>query len=406
MVFFHVDMDAFYASVEQLDFPEYRGKPVIVGGLPEDRRSVVSTCSYEARAFGVHSAMPVVKAYSLCPHGIFLHGRMGRYREKSREIMNVLCDFSPDVQQISIDEAFIDMTGTERLFGPAESTARRLKQQVKNKTGLTISVGIASTKYLAKIASGMSKPDGLHYVPSGKETEFMQELPLHKVWGIGEKTLARLNESGIYTTKDVFSRSEALLSSLFGSSTGAFLYRAVRGLETETFNETAKSRSISSEETFLFDLEDPYAIDTELLQLSEEVLFRLLAEGWTSKTVHVKIRYEDFTTVSIQETLPRHIATAEDIYERAKQLFYRKWQTGRGVRLLGVGALNLEPALTPRQTELFDFGDGKKQRIEKAVLNIRRKNPESVITKARLLQKAQEREKRRISENGTDKDRN
>ena len=188
-IFLHVDLDAFFASVEQLDHPEYRGKPVIVGGLPQDRRSVVSTASYEARQYGVHSAMPTSQALRLCPNGIFVRCRMERYHEKSEEVMNIFREYSPDIQQISVDEAFIDLTGTEILFGPPEETARRLKAEVFEKTGLTVSVGLASTKYCAKIASGLKKPDGLTIVEAGRENEFMLSLPIEKVWGAGSKTL-------------------------------------------------------------------------------------------------------------------------------------------------------------------------------------------------------------------------
>src|SRR5574344_2566683 len=173
-VYLHVDLDAFFASVEQLDNPELRGKPVIVGGLPTDRRSVVSTASYEARKYGVHSAMPIGRAFQLCPNGIFLHGRMERYQEKSHEVMSIFQSYSPDVVQISVDEAFIDLTGTERLLGSPYDIAVRLKKQVKDETGLTVSIGLASTMYIAKIASGYKKPDGLTVVPAGEESHFMQ----------------------------------------------------------------------------------------------------------------------------------------------------------------------------------------------------------------------------------------
>ena len=185
--FLHADLDAFYASVEQLDHEEYRGKPVIVGGLPGDKRSVVSTASYEARVYGVHSAMPVAEAVRLCPGGIFLRGNMERYREKSREVMEVFANFSPDIQQLSVDEAFIDITGTERLFGPPEELTKKLKTAVQEKTRLIVSIGLASNKYVAKIASGMSKPNGLYVIPSGKEETFMLSLPVEKIWGAGKK---------------------------------------------------------------------------------------------------------------------------------------------------------------------------------------------------------------------------
>ena len=190
--YLHVDLDAFFASVEQLDNPEYRGKAVIVGGLPSDKRAVVSTCSYEARKYGVHSAMPIFKAYKLCPNGIYLRGRMERYHEKSKEVMKIFYDFSPDVKQMSVDEAFIDITGTEMLFGSPEEVAKKLKATILEKTGLTVSVGVAHNKYIAKIASGVNKPNGLCIVPEGQEENFMLSLPLSKLWGAGTKTQEKL----------------------------------------------------------------------------------------------------------------------------------------------------------------------------------------------------------------------
>ena len=265
--YLHVDLDAFFASVEQLDNPQYRGKPVIVGGKPGEKRSVVSTASYEARKFGVHSAMPIAKAYQLCPDGIYVHGRMKRYAELSYQIMNIFRDFSPDVQQISIDEAFIDLTGTEKLFGPPEETAYKIKNMLKEQTGLTVSVGLAPTKYLAKIASDMNKPDGFYCIQEGQEESFMLNLPLKKVWGIGDKTLEALNTAGIRTTRDVYDKSLQALIFMFGENTGNFLYKVVRGIETVDFDRKTKSHSISNETTFPYDVTDPYTAETTILEL-------------------------------------------------------------------------------------------------------------------------------------------
>jgi len=388
--FFHVDLDAFYASVEQTDNPQYRGKPVIVGSLPTDRRGVVSTCSYEARQYGVHSAMPIGAAYNLCPCGIFLRARMKRYHEKSREVMAILNDFSPEVRQMSIDEAFLDMSGTERLFGTAESAAHKIKKRIKTETGLTLSIGAASNKYIAKIASGLSKPDGLFIVQNGGEEDFMLSLPLKKIWGVGGKTLERIIKAGFKTPQDIHRASLNLLQSLFGSCTGSFLYHAVRGCEVETFETESKNRSVSSEHTFSFDLTDLYTIDTALLELSWELMYRLLTEDKSSKTVHVKIRYEDFTTVSIRETSTRTISSADDLFTRARNLFRKKYENGRGIRLLGLAAQNIEDGSAPVQSELFDFGEKKKAAVEKAVIQIQKKNPEIRVEKARLLNAKEE----------------
>ena len=205
--FFHVDLDAFYASVEQLVHPEYRNKPVIISGNPHQRRNVVSTASYEARKFGVHSAMPAIKAFELCPQGIFIEPNMKLYFEYSEKVMTVLKDFSPDILQLSIDEACLDMTGTSRLFGEPIEAAKKIKETVKEKIGLTISIGIATNAYLAKICSDIKKPDGLFQILPGEEENFMQNLPLKKIWGVGEKTLARLNSSGFKNVSDIKTHS-------------------------------------------------------------------------------------------------------------------------------------------------------------------------------------------------------
>ena len=385
--YLHVDLDAFFASVEQLDNPSLRGKPVIVGGKPEDRRSVVSTASYEARKYGVHSAMPVSKAYQLCPDGIFVHGRMKRYAELSYQIMNIFRDFSPDVQQLSIDEAFIDLTGTEGLFGPPEQTARKLKQRVKEETGLTVSVGLAPTKYLAKIASDMNKPDGFYKIEAGHEQEFMLNLPLKKVWGIGDKTYENLRHSGILTTRDIYEKSLDALTFMYGQNTGSFLYNVVRGIEIINFDRKTKSHSISNETTFPYDVSDVYTAETTILELCHSVMFRLLKENGFSRTVQVKIRYEDFSTVSIQQTYANSILTLDSLYNAAKELFEQKYERGRGIRLIGIALENIENTDRPRQQSLFDDGTEKKQKVEKAILGLEKKHPEIKIHKARMLQK-------------------
>jgi DNA polymerase-4 len=291
--YLHADLDAFYASVEQLDHPEYKGKPVIVGGLPGDRRSVVSTASYEARKFGVHSAMPVAKAVKLCPGGIFLRGNMKRYLEKSNEVMAVFSDFSPVVQQLSVDEAFLDITGTEKLFGPPPALAGKLKKTVLEKTGLTVSAGLASNKYVAKIASGMSKPDGLFVVSPGEEEQFMMNLPVSKIWGAGPKTQELFAKHGLKTCADIHRLSKEILGSLFGRALALFLYRAVRGEAAESFERERGKGSMSAERTFPFDLYDEFEIETQLFGIASEVFFRLLEAKLQSRTVFVKICYGD-----------------------------------------------------------------------------------------------------------------
>lgn len=383
--YLHVDLDAFFASVEQLDNPQYRGKPVIVGGKPEDRRSVVSTASYEARKYGVHSAMPTYMAYKLCPQGIYVHGRMWRYAELSYQIMNIFRDFSPDVDQMSIDEAFIDITGTEKLFGPPEKTAMLIKQTVKEKTGLTVSVGLATTKYLAKIASGFQKPDGFTYIHKGDEQQFMLSLPLNKVWGLGPKSLELLKSKGINSTRDIYEKSFDTLEFLFGKNMASFLFDVIRGNEKESFSKETKNHSISAETTFQYDLSDSYTIETELLELAHGVFFRLLKHENYSRTAFIKIRYDDFTTFTAQETVDRNIITLDYFFDIIKRLFEKKYEKGRGVRLIGVGFENVEKEEKPYQQDLFGNNDQKKQAVEKAILNLEKKHPEIKVRKARTL---------------------
>ncbi len=383
--YFHIDLDAFFASVEQLDNPGWKGRPVIVGGLPGDRRAVVSTASYEARKYGVHSAMPLSRAVQLCPNAIFVRGRYRRYQELSARIMAIFGNYSPDMTQMSIDEAFLDMTGTERLFGRPEDAARRIKDDVKKQTGLSVSIGVAGTMYVAKIASGLNKPDGLTVVKAGDETAFMLALPLEKLWGAGGKTQKRLRDSGLFSTADIYGKSETLLQTMFGDSAGSFLYQAVRGNPGMTFGEEARNHSISSECTYDFDLTDRYAIDTALMELSMNVLYRMHKEQVKSRTLALKIRYEDFTTVSVQETGDFSISNADDMFERCRRLFDKKYERGRGIRLLGVACEKLYGRDVPDQKSLFDFGEEKKARIEEAIYKMQDKHPEIKIRKARML---------------------
>ena len=391
-VFFHVDLDAFFASVEQLDNPQYRGKPVIVGG-EIGKRGVVSTCSYEARKFGVHSAMPMGRAYQLCPDGIYLRGRMHRYHELSRQVMHIFESFSPAVQQMSIDEAFLDMSGTEKLFGPAEGTARRLKEQVYTETGLTISAGIASNRYIAKIASGLSKPDGLVQVKSGEEGSFMASLRLKDVWGIGEKSRNRLEEAGLATVPALLKCSPALLQGLLGQAGGSFLHSVIHGIDPDIFTGETASRSISSEHTFEYDIGDLEIIETEILELSSDVMFRLLDEGLSGRTVQVKIRYSDFRTVSIQETGETALNDTGDLYERARNLFLKKYDRSSPVRLLGVGIHNVSETRLPEQLFLFDAQDSsRKRKVEEAVFALAKKRGKRLVTRARLIEKTDSRD--------------
>ena len=383
--YLHADLDAFFASVEQLDHPEYRGKPLIVGGLPEDPRSVVSTASYEARKYGVHSAMPTREAYRLCPNGIYIHGNYHRYEEVSWQIMNIFKRWSPDVQQMSIDEAFIDLTGTERLFGPPEETAMKIKKEVFEETGLTISIGLACTKYFAKLSSEINKPDGFYFMKPGTETDYMLSIPIEKIWGIGKKTASRIKDSGLKTTRQIYETDLSTLTFLYGENTASFLYNILRGKADDMFGTEVKTHSISNERTFPFDITDAYACETALMELAHTVMFRLLREELHSRTVVIKIRYDDFSTVSARQTYETDIITLDSFFEKVRELFNRKYERTRGVRLLGVGFDNVHKGESTYQQNLFDDDQRKKQAVEKAILKLETKYPDLHVQKARVI---------------------
>jgi DNA polymerase-4 len=383
-VFFHVDLDAFFASVEQLDDPELKGRPVIVGAMP-GRRGVVSTCSYEARAFGVHSAMPISEAFKRCPQGVYLPPRGRRYAEKSAEVMSVFEEFTPDLSRMSIDEAFLDMTGTERLWGPPEEAARLLKLAVRERTGLSISVGVAPNPYVAKIASGLRKPDGLVVVEPGRVELFMLELPLGKLWGAGEKTQDRFRELGILSTAQLASFGQAQMAAIFGKAGGAFLYDAVRGRDPGLLSGAeAGSRSMSAETTFERDCADRERIEAVLLALSDELAYRLWAEGFRSRTLVLKLRFHDFTTLIRRATRAAYYLSSQETLAGAMALLDKSWDGRSEIRLLGLGLAELEKEGSSMQGELFADDNERGRRAQAAIFEIERKGL-GKITRARLL---------------------
>ena len=383
-IIFHIDIDAFYASVEQLDNPSLKGKPIIVGAKPGGR-GVVSTCSYEARKYGIKSAMPISQAYRLCPQGIYLPVRMSRYLEVSRAVMLILKDYTPAFQQISVDEAFLDMTGTERLFGAPKVAAEKIKKRIYRDTGLTISVGVAPNRYIAKLASEYGKPDGLCIVKKGEEEEFIGKLELKDLWGLGKKTLERLNELNITTIDKLRAYPLPLLSSILGDAAANYLYNAVRGREVDIHQQETKSHSISSETTFQEDRRDLPGIKRTIIGLTHEVMFRLLNDNYRSKTVVLKLRYADFTTVNIQKSLKHWVSSTEEFYGISLELLRKKWDKSRALRLIGVGLANLVPKQTAEQQELFNDINDKKRRVEETVAEIKKKIGRTTLTKASLL---------------------
>lgn len=382
-VIFHVDMDAFYASVEQNDDPSLRGKPVIVGARP-GHRGVVSACSYEARRYGVHSAMPVSEAYRLCPNGVYVPVRMGRYQEVSRGIMRIFEAYTPSIQQISVDEAFLDMTGTERLFGPPEQTARAIKAEVRSRTGLTISIGIGPSRFIAKMASDFDKPDGLWIVPPGGEEDFALRLELKDLWGLGKKTRHILENLGVDTVSKLREKDIHWLRGQFGPSAGEYLYRAARGIDSGIFTERSGSHSMSTETTFEQDVSDPELVHLTLLALADEVMTRAYADGLSSSTVTVKLRYSDFTTLSARRTLKRSVHSADQLANTAEELISGKWEAGRSLRLIGLGLGDVKPE-DESQPELFEDPDDRTRRVEEAVRDLRSRHGDLGISRASLL---------------------
>jgi DNA polymerase IV len=380
-IFFHVDMDAFYAAVEQSDKPEVKGKPVIIGAAP-GRRGVVSACSYEARAYGIHSAMPISEAFRRCPHGAFLPVRMERYQEVSRIIMSLFSQFTPEIKQISVDEAFLDMTGTGRLFGPPEKAASDIKKLIKETTGLTISIGIAPNRFLAKLASEVDKPDGLFRVKAGEEEQFLDSLELKSLWGLGKKTLQRLHELNIRSIKDLRSCNMQLLKRMMGDASGEFLYNACRGIDPGIFRDEVKTKSISNETTFGRDIRDREAVRITLLELSHQVMFRMMAEGERGSTVFIKVRFSDFRTTTAQKTLSKAVSSAEELLSVAEQLLSQRWNGSDEIRLIGLGVSGLE-ATQKEQGELFEDQWDRKKQVEETVLKLRSRGNRMV--KASLL---------------------
>ncbi len=380
----HVDLDAFFASVEELLNPDLRGKPVIVGAPPA-QRGVVASASYAARAYGVRSAMPTARALKLCPHAILVPPRRRVYSEFSDRVMAILSEFSPVLEPISIDEAFLDLTGCERLWGPIPEVARCIQQRIMDEVGLSASVGLASNKLVAKIASDLRKPHGFVYVEHGREAEFLAPLPVERLWGVGKVTASALHRLGVETIGDLAALPGEALVEAFGPH-GVALKRRALGQDDSPVITEWRAKSVSHEETFATDQTDEDFLQHELLRLSDQVADRLRASGQAGRTVRLKIRYGDFTTVIRSETLPMPTASARDIYETALALWRKHRQEGRPVRLVGVGAANLENA-PYRQLGLFDDIRPRDDKLARTLDEIRDKFGRDAIGRASLIRR-------------------
>jgi DNA polymerase-4 len=372
----HLDLDAFFCAVEELRQPDLRGKAFAVGGRPEER-GVVSTCSYAARARGVRSAMPMGRALRLCPEMIILPGNHAAYGEMSRAVMQRLADLTPLVEQISIDEAFLDVSD---LPEPAEQLARALQQRIRTELDLPASLGVAANKLVAKIANDVGKaarragdqtlpPQAITVVPPGEEAAFLAPLPVLMLWGVGPKTAQRLESLGIHTIGDLARHTESELEGLFGK-TGSDLARHARGIDQRPVEVTHEIKSISQEITFVRDTNDPQVLDRSLVEMVESVGRRLRQDGLAGRTVRIKLRWSDFTTLTRQVTLSQPTDQDREILDAAQALLKANWVDRRRVRLIGVGVSGLE---TPaRQLELFDQAkDEHARRLQQAIDELR-----------------------------------
>ena len=381
----HIDMDAFYASVEQHDNPALLGLPVIVGGDPE-RRGVVSAASYEARAYGVHSAMPSSQARRLCPQGNFLPVRMDRYREVSGQIFEILREYTPLVEPLSLDESFLDVTGSEKLFGPALQIARELKRRIRETTGLTASAGIAPNKFLAKIASDYRKPDGLVEIKPEEVQDFLRELPISKLWGVGKATEEVLKGMGILKVGQLALFPAEKIERKLGKF-GLELMALARGEDDRPVSPDSDAKSISQEETFTPDLETPDQMKRVLLDQAEQVGWELRKQKLKGSTVTVKVRYPDFTLVTRSLTLPSPTDQGIEIYQTALKLLPRTEAFQKRARLLGVGISNLLHQDDPEQYLLFDSRREKTERSVQAMDRIWEKFGPEAIKRATLVEK-------------------
>ncbi len=377
-------MDAFFVSVEELFDPSLKGKPVVVGGQRHER-GVVSAASYAARKFGVHSAMPLRTAAKLCPQAIFVDGHPDRYRDCSQKVHGVLESFSPQVEMASIDEAYLDMTGTERLHGPPMLAAHKLHQRMKEETQLNSSIGIGSSRLIAKVCSGKAKPQGIFYVVAGQEARFLAPLEVRDIPGVGKVTEQKLHGLGILTVGDVAKREDSFLEQHLGQW-GLALAGKARGEDAGAWFEGAigeaeGAKSISHEHTYDQDTANPEQVESTLMRLSEMVARRLREQNLHARTLQLKLRYTDFTTITRARTLEAPTQFDSEIFQQIRTLFHANWRKGAAVRLLGVQASSFAEA--PEQGDLLrGAADDKWKQALSAVDRVRDKFGESSISLA------------------------
>ena len=384
----HVDMDAFYAAVEQRDHPEYKGKPVVVGSDPKEGkgRGIVATCSYEARRFGIHSAQPISRAWRLCPYAVYVRPDMKKYERVSQRVMNILSEFTDMLEQVSIDEAFLDVTGSGRLFGSGSVIARKIKHRIQAELHLTASVGVAANKFVAKIASDLEKPDGLVVVNPGYEGEFLAPLPIGRLWGVGQKTESYLKRAGLERIGQLAEMRQNELAARLGK-TGAHLWQLARGIDDRPVLPEEGYKSIGHEITFEQDAVDVEVLHKTLLDLTEKVAQRLRINQARARTIAVKFREADFSTFTRRTSLSNPVDTAEKIFPLARKLLEGLIRRGVPVRLIGVYAGNLVLGSQEKQMALFNQAPEKDQKLAEALDDITQRFGGKSITRASLITK-------------------
>lgn len=378
----HVDMDAFFASVSELDYPQHRGKPLVVGA---GARGVVLSANYAARKFGIRAAMPVARAQRMAPQAIFIPPDHERYSEVSRRVMEIFFDYTPLVEPLSLDEAFLDVTGSRRLFGTGREIAAKIRARVKEQEKITCSVGIATTKFIAKLASGRCKPDGMLEIAPDRVLTFLHPLPVNEIWGVGPKTNEELLRLGLRTVSDIAHTPLETLRRALGDSAGTSLYELAWGRDYRDVEPDAPEKSISAAETFAFDIEDIDDIHRELLRLSERATHRMRQRGLRAKTIGLKVRFADFTNLTRSKTLPLPIHGTHEVYEVARELHRAAKIDGSRIRLLGVSLENLvDSSGAVSQLELGERDKGWREvqsAIDRAITRFGRGS----VTPARLV---------------------
>ena len=340
-VILHVDMDAFYASVAELDHPEYKGKPLVVGA---GTRGVVLSANYAARKFGIRAAMPVSRAKRMAPQAIFIAPEHHRYSEISQRIMEIFHTYTPLVEPISLDEAFLDVTGSQKLFGEGREIATKIRAQVEQEEGITCSVGIAQSKFIAKLASQHCKPNGMLEIKSDRILEFLHPLPVRAIWGVGPKTAESLERLGLHTVSDIAHTPRATFIRALGDATGASLYELSWGRDYRDVIPDEPEKSIGNEETFGEDLDNPEELLREFLRMTEKATARLRERSLFAKTISIKIKFADFTSITRSKTLPIGIDNTRETYEVVKALYRALNNEGARIRLVGVSLSNLQEA--------------------------------------------------------------